>query len=828
MAGQMQNSHRDGLSPAEEAMHDLMGDVRVALRRLRHSPGFVLVAVVSLTAAIAANLVVFGVMNAAILRPLNVAGADRLWTIEHQEHGYISHSYPDYQDLHAQNSTFSDMAAFRIDEAALRTGGTTKKSWIYEVTGSYFSMLGVHPEVGRLFYSSDEHGPNSAPYVVLSDAFWRARFQGDPRVIGTTVDLNKHPFTIIGVAPAEFHGTELFLRPDFWVPMVNEQEIDGYDYLTRRFNHGLFVVGELKPGVTMQQASSDLAKVAAQMEKQNPVDDDHLGFRLVRAGLFGDQVGDAARSFLGALLGLALLVLMAACVNLASIFAARAADRGRELAIRVAIGSSRWRVLRQVLAEAALLSAGGGIIGATVSVTLMKLLSEWRPIPTLPIQVTVPADARLYGIAVLLAAASCVLPALLTARQIWQIDAMQVMKGSAQTFRRMNVRDVLLGLQVALCALLVTCALVGLRGMNRQLHAPIGIQPEGVMLAQADMKMADYSDASALPVQKKMLAEAAQIPGATAVGMIDEPPLNTGGSSTPVYREGTQDFRGSNSALTAKFYMISPGYLAAAGTRLIAGREFTWHDDNTKPHVALVNESFARSLFGSAQAAVGRHFAQPGEHGAELYEVIGVVEQGKYDSLTEAPEAAMFWPLAQNNENSTTLVVRSNRPPAEIAAALDGMMSRIDPSLPVTLQSWPDALALVLFPARVATVALGILGVLAGMLAATGIFGMASYAVARRLREMGIRVALGAQRVQVLRAALGRTMLLLGIGSVAGLALGALGTRVLASIVYEATVFDPAVLGGAIVAMVLIGAMAAAVPARRAVSVEPAVLLREQ
>jgi predicted permease len=829
MAGQMQNSHRDGLSPAEEAMHDLMGDVRVALRRLRHSPGFVLVAVVSLTAAIAANLVVFGVMNAAILRPLNVAGADRLWTIEHQEHGYISHSYPDYQDLHAQNSTFSDMAAFRIDEAALRTGGTTKKSWIYEVTGSYFSMLGVHPEVGRLFYSSDEHGPNSAPYVVLSDAFWRARFQGDPRVIGTTVDLNKHPFTIIGVAPAEFHGTELFLRPDFWVPMVNEQEIDGYDYLTRRFNHGLFVVGELKPGVTMQQASSDLAKVAAQMEKQNPVDDDHLGFRLVRAGLFGDQVGDAARSFLGALLGLALLVLMAACVNLASIFAARAADRGRELAIRVAIGSSRWRVLRQVLAEAALLSAGGGVIGATVSVTLMKLLSEWRPIPTLPIQVTVPADARLYGIAVLLAAASCVLPALLTARQIWQIDAMQVMKGSTQTvFRRMNVRDVLLGLQVALCALLVTCALVGLRGMNRQMHAPIGIQPEGVMLAQADMKMADYSDASALPVQKKMLAEAAQIPGATAVGMIDEPPLNTGSSSTPVYREGTQDFRGSNSALTAKFYMISPGYLAAAGTRLIAGREFTWHDDNTKPHVALVNESFARSLFGSAQAAVGRHFAQPGEHGAELYEVIGVVEQGKYDSLTEAPEAAMFWPLAQNNENSTTLVVRSNRPPAEIAAALDGMMSRIDPSLPVTLQSWPDALALVLFPARVATVALGILGVLAGMLAATGIFGMASYAVARRLREMGIRVALGAQRVQVLRAALGRTMLLLGIGSVAGLALGALGTRVLASIVYEATVFDPAVLGGAIVAMVLIGAMAAAVPARRAVSVEPAVLLREQ
>ena len=810
-------------------MREILNDLRIAARRLRRSPGFVLVAVLSLTMAIAANLVVFGVMNAAILRPLNVAGADRLWTIEHQEHGYISHSYPNYQDLRARNSTFSDMAAFRIDEAALSTGGMTKKSWIYEVTGSYFGMLGVQPELGRLFYASDEQGPNSAPYIVLSDAFWRARFAANPGIIGTTVDLNKHPFTILGVAPPEFHGTELFLRPDFWVPMVNQQQIDGYDYLTKRFSQTIFVVGELKPGVTMQQASSDLASVAAQMTKQNPVDDDHLGFRLVKPGLFGDQVGDAARSFLAALLVLALLVLAAACVNLASIFAARAADRGRELAIRVAIGSSRWRVLRQVLAEAALLSAGGGVIGATVSVALMKVLSEWRPMPSLPIQVTVPADARVYGIAVLLAAASGILPALLTARQIWQIDAMQAMRGGAKTtFRRMNLRDVLLGLQVALCALLVTCALVGLRGMNRQLHAPIGIQPEGVVIAETAMKMAGYSDESALPVQKRMLEEAAQIPGVTALGSIDEIQLNAGGSSTPVYREGTQDFRSSNSAMDAKYFTISPGYLAAAGTRLLAGRDFTWHDDKHTSNVALVNEFFARTLYGSAQAAIGRHFAEPGSHGATLYEVVGVVEDGKYDSLTEAPQAAMLWPLAQSNESDTTLVVRSNRPPAEIAAALSTMMAKIDPSLPVTIQSWPAALALVLFPARVATVALGVLGLLAGLLAATGIFGMASYTVARRLREMGIRVALGAQRSQVLRAALGRTVLLLAVGSAAGLALGALGSRVLASVVYEATVYDPVVLAGAIAAMLLIGAMAAAIPARRAVSVEPAVLLREE
>lgn len=275
----------------------------------------------------------------------------------------------------------------------------------------------------------------------------------------------------------------------------------------------------------------------------------------------------------------------------------------------------------------------------------------------------------------------------------------------------------------------------------------------------------------------------------------------------------------------AKFFTISPGWLEAAGTRLIAGRNFTWHDDNHAPHVALVNETFAQQMFGSVLAAVGRHFAEPGP---TTYEVIGVVENGKYGSLTEEPTPAMFWPLAQNHENDTTLVVRSERTPAEMAAALQTMMAKIDPSLPVTIESWPSSLALALFPARVATVALGVLGLLAGMLAATGIFGMAGYTVARRMREMGIRVALGAQRKQVLEAAMGRTVLLLALGSVTGLALGVLGSRVLASVAYEATVYDPVVLTGAIAMMIAIGALAAAVPARRAVLVEPAVLLREE
>ena len=806
-------------------MYELLADLKIAARRLRHSPGFALTAILSLTMAIAANLVVFGVLNAAILRPLNVAHPERLVMVVHGQRGYTSQSYPDYQDFRARNKTFSEMATYRIAGVGVSAQGMAWKSWIYEVSGNYFDMLGAQPELGRFFRASDQHGPNSAPYVVLSDALWRSQFNADPAVLGRTVDLNKHPFTVIGVAAPEFHGTELFLWPDLWMPIVNEQQVEGYDFLSKRYSHGLFMLGALKAGVTWQQASDDLNRVAAQMRKENPVEDDQLSARLVKPGLMGDDLGQPARQFLTGVLMLALLVLAAACVNLASIFAARAADREKELAVRIAIGSSRWRVLRQVLAEAVLLSAAGGAVGALIAAWLLQVLSVWRPIPQYPIHVTVAADARVYGLAIVLAAASGILPALLTARQIWKTDAMHAMKGTAQpVIRRFTVRDVLLVVQVALCALLVTSALVGLRGMQRSLHAPLGFEPEGATLAITQMKMAGYSDAAALPVEKRMIEQAGEIPGVTAVGTIDEIPLNAGGSTTPVFRAGTTDFRGSNSAAVAKYFNISPGFLQAAQTRLIAGRDITWTDDAHHPKVALVNQRLAQLLFGSAPA-LGKHFAMPGPTDVE---VVGVVENGKYDSLTEDPQAAMFWPLPQNAENDVTLVVRSNRSSPEIASALNTLMAKIDPTLPVTIESWPDALDLALFPARAATVALSILGMLAGMLALTGIFGMTSYTVARRLRELGIRAALGAQRVQIFRAAIGRILLLLGCGSVAGLLLGVLTSKVLASIVYEATVYDPLVIAGALAAMLLIGAAAAAVPAQRAVQVDPAALLREE
>src|SRR5579862_9013576 len=459
------------------SLEGMSRDIRYSLRQLRRSPGFAATAILTLALGIGANVVVFGVVNAVLLRPIDVPDADRLVQIEQMHPGYITQSYPDYLDFRARNTAFTDLAAFRIGGAGISTGGSAQRSWIYEASGNYFDLLGVQPALGRFFHASDEKGPNSAPYIVLSDSFWRAHFNADPRVVGITVDLDKHPFTIIGVAPRTFNGTELFFWPDFWIPMVNEEQIEGYNYLVKRQNHGIYVLGMLKPGVTPQQATQNLLAVARQMTHEDPVLDDGLGARLTKPGLLGDLLGGPTRPFLAVIMALALLVLVAACVNLAGVFAARASDRSRELAIRLSVGSTRWRLVRQQLTETLLISIAGGLAGTAISALLLKGLTAWQPVSEYPIHVTVLPDARVYAIGFVLSLVSGLLPGLLPARQVWRTDAAQSLKPGAVApglLRRLTLRDLLLGVQIALCALLVTASLVALRGMERSLRAPFG------------------------------------------------------------------------------------------------------------------------------------------------------------------------------------------------------------------------------------------------------------------------------------------------------------------------------------------------------------------
>ncbi|MGH9347006.1 MAG: ABC transporter permease [Vicinamibacterales bacterium] len=810
-------------------MESLAQDVRFSLRLLCKSPGFAIAAVVTLALAISANAVVFGVLNALILRPLNVPNPDSLYGIETGDSALGYQSYLDYLDFRDRNHSFDALATYTVTKVVLDTGKNPSRSWAYETSGNYFDVLGIQPYLGRFFHSSDEHGPDSAPYIVLSYAYWHSRFLDDPGVVGRVVQVNRNPFTIIGVAPPGFYGTLLFFAADFFVPMVNHKQLTGRDSLTTRRSRWTFpAMGRLKPGVTPTQALTDLTSIGAYLEATYPKEVEHKTFSLIRPDL-PSSLGRSLQAFAGGLMLLTGMILLAACANLGILFAARAADRSREVALRLALGASRTCIVRQLLTETVLISLIGGTLGLLGSVALLNRLSTWRPFPV-PLHLSVAPDAKVYVAALILALVSGFLLGILPTRQVLSASPYEIIKaGAAGRFgRRLTLRDALLVMQVAICAVLVMSSMVAVRGLVRSLRSDLGFTPQNVMLVDADLNMAGYSADAVWAVQRRMIDAMETLPGVEHVGLVNLPPLGPGGSGvTSVFKDETADLRPSNVAAARVYvYNISPGYVHAAATTLLAGRTLSWRDDKNAPSVAVVNRQFAARVLGSVPNVVGRYYKLPN---GNRIQVVGVVEDGKYVSLTEEQHPAVFRPILQQPPlREMWLVVRSTRDPEQLAAAMRSKLRELDAGLPFEIKTWNAELDLALFPSRVATVALGVLGMMAAMLAIAGIFGMASYSVSQRLRELGIRIAIGADRGQVIQAALARAVKLLAVGSAAGLFLGILSSRVLALIVYQATPYDPLVLGGVVLAMLLLGLLATWIPAQRALSINPVVLLRDQ
>jgi len=756
-----------------------------------------------------------------------VPDAQSLYSIERANEKDASHSYPDYLDLRDRNNSFDGLAAYSIPEVALDTGEGPTRVWGVESTGNYFDVLRIRPYLGRFFHASDEHGPNSAPYMVLSYAYWHTHFHEDRGVVGRNVQINKHPFTIIGVAPPDFQGTLVFVSPRFFVPLVNCAQVDGSSDLSDRGSRWLInVEGHLKPGVTPAQATADLSSIGSYLKKTYPKQDDKIAFSLTRPSLLGDQFAPLLKAFLGGLMLLAGLILLAGCANLGSLFAARASDRAKEVALRLALGSSRNRILRGLFTEAGLISLAGGTAGVWASVLFLHWFSEWQPFGNFPLHAPVNPDASVYRLALLLSVVSGLLFGIVPVRQVLRTDAYQVIKlgSSTELGHRFTVRDVLLAVQIAICAVLLTSSLVAVRGLVHALHSNFGFDPHNSVLVGADLHMAGYRGDQVAPMQKQIIESLAAIPGVESVGLTDVVPLNDAVDSN-VFTDQTTDLRPSNSAASAFLYHTSPNFLHADGTTLLAGRTFTWHDDKDSPRVAVVNAEFARRIFGSVNNAIGRYYKMP--DGSRI-QVVGVAENGKYATLTEEPKPAMFLPILQWPSNSAWIVVRSGRDPKQLGAEIRSRLRQLDAGLPVEIESRLDEIGAVLFPSQMATVSLGVMGGMGAMLAVTGIFGLAAYSVSKRLRELGIRVALGAQRRQIIQAALARPLRLLIFGSAAGLILGILASRVLSYIVYQATPRDPVVLAGVVLAMAVLGLVATWIPASRALSVDPMILLRDQ
>jgi predicted permease len=809
-------------------MEILWQDLRFGIRMLRKNPGFTTVAVLTLAMAIGANAVVFSALNGSILRPLNVSHVENLFQVRGPNDA--SFSYPDYLDVRDRNRSFDGLAAYNFSQAGLDTGKDASRAWVCEVSGNYFDVLGIQPYLGRVIHARDERGPNSAPYIVLTHAFWHSHFQDDRGVVGRTVQLNKHAFTILGVTPPGFRGTVVIFSPDFFVPMVNQEQVDGWNGLKDRGNRWVgSVVGHLKAGVIPAQAVADLNSIGSYLEKTYPKDDSQMRFMVAREGLPGVVFGRAIEAFLAGLMLLAGLILLAACANLGSLFAARAADRSREVALRLALGADSTRILRQLFTEAVLLSVMGGAAGIWGSIALLHWLNVWQPFPQFPVHMPVSPDGKIYAIALLLSVVSGLLFGAVPVRQVLRTDAYQIIKPgtTGMVGRRITARDLLLGIQVAICAVLVTSSIVAVRGLVRSLHSNFGFEPRNAMLVDIDLKMAGYQGEAVPAMQKRVIDAMAMLPGVSSVALVSIPPLHPACcNNSNVFTDETTDLRPSNAAADALMFNTSPQYFRAAGTAFLAGRDFTLQDDKNAPRVAVINREFARRIFGSVTNAIGRSYKLP--DGKRIH-VVGIVEDGKYSlSLTDPVSPAMFLPLLQSPASETFVVVRSSGNPQQITAAIRSKLRELDSGLPSFIQTWNHAMDGALFPSRMAALSLGVLGIMGGMLSVTGIFGMAAYSVSKRLKELGIRIALGAQRKEVLQAALGRAFKLLAVGSTAGLLLGMLASQVLASIVYLATSRDPVVLTGVVVAMAMLGLLATWIPAQRALSIDPVILLREE
>jgi predicted permease len=825
-------------------MHRLLADLRYALRQLRRGPGFAATAILTLALGVAANVIVFGVIDALFLRPSAFPQPSQLSFIQQRADENITISFPVYRDLRARNHTFSQIGAYRFVQVGLAANGRAQPRFDLQATGSYFDALGVTPLLGRFFHDSDDtHGANGSPYAVLSYATWKSDFAADPNIVGRTIRVSQQPFVVLGVARPGFQGSERFIRPDIWTDLWNEQQIEGYSFLDNRHNQNTWVMGRRRLGVTVSQAQADLNRIAQELAREYPRDypkDEALRpgakttFRITPLGFIGNALGAPLRSFLGALMFLAALVLLAACVNLGGLYAARAADRTRELAIRTALGATRARIALQLTIESLAVSLIGGSLGFLLARAALHALSIYRPPFDFPVAMVVEPGLAVFLFALALSLAAGLFCALAPARQAARADVLHAIKsaGSTASFgRRFAMRDLLLLVEVTLCCVLVTAAFVSLRGLARSLSAPLGFAPAPVTILSLNFNLAHYSDAAALPAQRRILGAVLALPGVSSAALSSSVPLDLMGQSrTGIFPQGTAPLNTADVLFGAQYFSVSPLYFQTAGTRLLAGRDFTWHDDAHAPLVAIVNQNFARQLPGGTSAAIGRVFR---DLGGRNFTIIGITEDGKYGTLTEDPTPALYYSVAQNPDTYTHVLIRTATPATlarpRLAAALTSIVQSVDPNLPISdIAPWQQILGPMLFPARVATIALGILGLLALALAITGIFGLASYSVSRRMRDFGIRLALGAPRQSILNNALGRVAAIVLIGSSLGMLLGLASTRILAAIVYGASASDPLVVCAVVLTMLATGILSAALPASRALHIEPASLLREE
>jgi predicted permease len=805
----------------------LIQDLRFALRGIRKSPLFATVVVLTLALGIGANTTVFTFVENIVMRSLPVIDPEQVVSLNWGNEANMS--YPNYVDFRDRNTVFSGLIAcdFNVVSMSIQPRDNFRV-WGYDVSGNYFETLGISPELGRFFGPVEDVKPGANAVVVISDRYWRTRLAADPNVVGRVLKINGYPFTVIGVAPPSFFGTELIVAGDFWVPMSMELQISPrHDWLHDRSSQTVWTLGRLKRGVSHTQAEADRNLIARQLAETYPKDvNPKANFLLSRPGLVGNGLRGPVTGFGAALSAIAGMALFLACVNLAGMLLARSSDRHREIGIRLAIGASRFQLLRQLMTESLVLALIGGSLGLAVAYGTCHLLSLWHPNFDIPIRTMLQPDGTVLVFTLTSSVLTVLLFGLAPALHSVRIDLIPSLKDEPTLirYRRVSIRDVLVGAQIALSVILVISSVLVVRSLQHALTLNLGFNPNDAVSVSFDLRLQGYDEERSRRFVAAILQKSSALPGLKSVGIINNLPLRAEGSNGIMSRVD-RPIPPRSEWRSAIIYNISPGYLETAGTRLLSGRDVNDYDRRGMQEVAIVNEALARLLFEN-ESPLGRR-VRLGDHALEI---IGVVETGKYQFLSEDPHPAVFLPIAQTGPGSklTTLVARTRMPAYQATELLRHAVLDLDSELTLfNTGSLKDQLSLPLFPARAAAIVLGVFGVLAMVLASTGLLALVAYSVARRMREIGIRMALGARPAQVLSSVLGRTLILSGTGVLIGILITVASGRFLTAILYGISPYDPVAY---VIAIWMIGAVAVIAcwtPASRAIHVDPARTLRE-
>ncbi|HEX5889842.1 MAG TPA: ABC transporter permease [Pyrinomonadaceae bacterium] len=830
-------------------MDTLIQDIRYGLKQLWKSKGVTIVAIVSLAVGIGANSVIFSVVNSFLLRPRAVSAPEQLVQLYTGDHNqpYQTSSYPTYQDFRDRNEVFSGLAAYGVEQFKLDDGNQVEQVWGEFVTGNYFDVLGVSAVKGRTFLPEEDAVPKRNPVVVIGHSLWQRRFNSDPGLVGKTIGINNQPLTVIGIAPPKYNGMFGGIAAEVWVPLMMTPLVDqrrGERALTSRGNRWLTFVGRLKPDTTIAQARARFELITKEMREAHP-EEWRTPKRELTTYVMSEsetRVHPGAREMVWAIAAALFvtvnLVLLIACINLASMLLARAVARRNEIAVRLALGARRSRIVRQLLTESVLLALVAGAVGLLLAVWLLDLAMAFMP--ALPEGIRVAIDLRLdwrvLVYTVSFATVTGLLFGLVPALHSSKAEVATVLKDDSSLFsgryRKSRIRMSLVVAQVAFSLLLLIGAGLVWRSLEKIRPTRVGFTTDNILLAPVALDENRYDRVKTQEFYRNLSERVAALPGVQAVSLVNEIPGGVlGGSRRGTDIEGYKRQPGESSEIDA--VLAGPRYFTNMQVPFVQGRDFDERDRDGAPCVAIVNEAFTTTYFGGA-SPLGKHLSRytGRENQKEQCEIVGVIRDNAWHVVHE-PRPFFAMALQQSSTKRAMLMVNASVDAGSLTTPVRQVIRDLDRTIPVAdVQTLPEFFSFMLYPFRMLGAVMAACGLMVLLLASIGIYGIVSYSVAQRTREVGIRIALGASQNDILKLIVRQAMLLVLIGLAAGLVLALVLMRVVASVAAEAEILfgvsttDSLTFAAVTILLALVALLACYLPALRATRVDPVVALR--